>query len=61
MKINNDHKSTILGVLTSLVMATAVLDWDTLDFTLPSTYFKILVLALPAIGGTISTIKPKGE
>lgn len=57
MKISNDHKSTILGVMTSVVMATAVLDWDALDFHLPSTYFKILTLALPAIGGTVSTIK----
>jgi len=59
MKINNDNKSTILGILTSIVMATAVLDWDALDYTLPSTYFKILTLTLPAIGGTLSTIKEK--
>ena len=59
MKINNDNKATILGILTSVVMATAVLDWDSLDWHLPSTYFKILVLALPALGGTVSTIKPQ--
>lgn len=59
MKMSNDNKATWLGIITSVVMATAVLDWDTLDFTLPSTYFKILVLALPALGGTVSTIKEK--
>jgi len=59
MKLNNSNKSTILGVLTSIVMATAVLDWDALDYSLPSTYFKILTLALPAIGGTMSEIKEK--
>lgn len=57
--MSNDNKATWLGIITSVVMATAVLDWDTLDFTLPSTYFKILVLALPALGGTVSTIKEK--
>jgi len=57
--MNNDNKATLFGIITSVVMATAVLDWDSLDFHLPSTYFKILVLALPAIGGTVSTIKPK--
>ena len=57
--MNNNNKATLLGILTSVVMATAVLDWDTLDWHLPSTYFKVLVLALPALGGTVSTIKTK--
>ena len=57
--MNNNNKATLLGILTSVVMATAVLDWDTLDWNLPSTYFKVLVLALPALGGTVSTIKTK--
>ncbi len=59
MKLNHNHAATILGWLTSAVMATAVIDWDSLDYHRPSTYFKILALALPAIGGSVSTIKQK--
>lgn len=59
--MNNNNKATLLGILTSVILAVSVLDWDSLDFTLPSTYIKILAIVLPAIGGSISTIKPKKD
>ena len=51
------NQATILGVFTSLLIALEVMDWDNLDWGLPSTYFKLLSLSLPAIGGYLSQVK----
>lgn len=58
--LNASSLATIFGIATSICTALAVVDLDKLDYSLPSTYFKLLVLALPAVGGYMSTItKPK--
>lgn len=57
IKKQKNKQSTILGMLTTLVMALAVIDWDNLNWNLPSTYFTILVIALPTLNGYVSTIK----
>ncbi len=56
-KANRGRMATILGVLTSLVTALALVDFDSLDYTSINTWIKILILALPAIGGTVSEVK----
>lgn len=58
MKDKHDLTATILGLLTSITTALAVVDLDALDYTLVSTYFKLAILCLPAIGGYLSTVKP---
>lgn len=59
-KLNASALATIFGIATSICTALAVVDLDALDFSLPSTYFKLIILLLPAIGGYMSTItKPK--
>ena len=52
-----NKQATILGVFTSLITALAVVDWDHLNWSLPSTYFTILVIALPTLNGYVSQIK----
>ena len=54
-----DKQATILGILTSLCTAYAVLDVDTINFHLISTYFKLAIIGIPAIQGYFSTIKTK--
>lgn len=55
-KINGNALATILGIATSIATALSVVDLDALNYHLVSTYFKLLVLALPAIGGYMSTL-----
>ena len=57
--MSKDKLATILGILTSLCTAYAVLDIDTLNFSLASTYFKLVIIGIPAITGYFSTIKSK--
>tara|TARA_R110000868_G_scaffold349147_1_gene610451 strand:- start:380 stop:571 length:192 start_codon:yes stop_codon:yes gene_type:complete len=58
--LNASSLATIFGIATSICTALAVVDLDTLNFSLVSTYFKLIILTLPAIGGYMSTItKPK--
>lgn len=54
---NRSLISTWAGILTSVVQALAVLDLDTMDYSLPSTWIKIVLILLPAAGGYVSTIK----
>ena len=52
-----DYAATGFGSLTSLVTALALIDFNTIDLTKPNDVIKLLVLALPAIGGHFSTVK----
>lgn len=52
-----DYAATGFGILTSLVTALALVDFNTIDISKPNDVIKILVLCLPAIGGHFSTLK----
>ena len=59
-ELNGALLATIFGIATSLCTAYAVLDFDALDFSMAKTWFKLVVVGLPAIGGYMSTLsKPK--
>lgn len=60
-KKRRDYAATGFGILTSLVMALALVDFDTIDFNKPNDIIKLLVLILPAIGGKMSVIKNSKE
>lgn len=55
-KLNGNALATIMGVATTLCTALAVVDLDTLDYSLVSTYFKLAIVCLPALGGYMSTL-----
>ena len=55
-KLNGNALATMFGIATSICTALAVVDLDKLDYHLQSTYFKLLVLCLPAVGGYMSSI-----
>ena len=57
----NDYAATIMGLLTSLATAYAILDVDALDFHNFKTYFKLFIIGIPAVGGWMSTIKSKED
>lgn len=52
-----DFMATILGLITSLCTAWAVIDFDT--FQLEKDWFKLIVIGMPAVGGYLSRIKEK--
>lgn len=56
---NNIHSiaATILGLLTSVATALAIIDFDTFDFNSKKDLFKLFVIAMPAVGGYLSKIK----
>lgn len=51
--------ATILGIMTSVCTAWATLDLETIDFHHPKIYFKLIIIAMPAVGGYISELKKK--
>lgn len=55
------HLATILGVATSVCTAWAVVDFDAIDFNNPKTYIKLVVIAIPAVGGYVSVLKGKDD
>ncbi len=56
MKINRNKSATLLGIVTSIVMALTLLDLDSMDFSKPNTWVKILALLMPTIGGAASSL-----
>ena len=59
MKISKANQATLLGVLTSVATALTLVDLDKLDYSLPSTWVKLFVVIMPAIGGSLSSINTK--
>lgn len=55
-KLNGNALATLLGIATTLCTALAVVDLDSLDYSLVSTYFKLAIVLLPALGGYMSTL-----
>lgn len=51
------NQASLLGILTSIVIALQVVDVDKLNWHLPSTYILLGTILLPAIGGAASQIK----
>lgn len=51
--------ATLLGAVTSLVSALVLIDFDTLNWTSVNDWLKLLVVALPALGGFVSEVKGK--
>ena len=56
-----NYLATLLGIATSVCTAWAVVDFDALDFHNVKTYFKLIVIGLPAVGGYLSVIKDKDD
>jgi len=60
MTLNKSHKNnlaTLFGVMTSLSTAYAIIDFDSLNFHLPTTYIKLLIIGVPAVTGYFSQLK----
>lgn len=53
----NSIIATVLGLLTSIATAMAVIDFDTFDFNKKGDLIKLFVVVMPAIGGYVSQIK----
>lgn len=51
--------ATILGLLTAVATALAVIDFN--NFDIKKDWFRLIVIALPAIGGYFSTIRQGNE
>lgn len=49
--------ATLLGIATSLVTALVLIDFDQIDWTSVNDWLKILVAALPTLGGAVSEVK----
>lgn len=55
-KHQRQRLASLLGVLTTLVTAVALVNFDTLVWTSVNTYVKLLILLLPAAGGIVSEV-----
>lgn len=55
--MNRNLLATLLGALTSVCTALAVLDLNTFD--IKKDWFKVIVIGLPALGGYFSTINKR--
>ena len=60
-KSHRQKLATVLGVATSLVSALVLIDFDTINWSSVNDWLKILVAALPAIGGYLSEVKGKDD
>ncbi len=58
MKLTKSNKATIAGYLMAIYGATMVLDLDTLDYSLPSTYVKLFgAIIMPILAGHSTQLK----
>lgn len=55
------NTATLLGILTSLVTALVLIDFDTINWHSINDWLKILVAALPALGGSVSEVTKVGS
>lgn len=60
-KKKRDYAATGIGIVTSLVMALTLINFDTFDYTSVNQWVKLLVVCLPAIQGKITTMKKGGD
>ena len=62
MKKLRNHAATVMGVLTSVaIVFEEKIDFPSLDYHNPGTYLKLAFVAIPAIGGWFSELKPMGK
>jgi hypothetical protein len=57
-KLNPDALATILGLLVAIANAWINIDWDNFEFS-PNNIIKIVISAIIAAGGYMSTLKTK--
>ncbi len=58
--LNRSNKSTIAGYFIAIYNALIMFDVDTLDYTLPSTWLKLIgAIALPIAMGHTTEVKKK--
>lgn len=56
--LNKSSKATISGYVAAIMNASLVIDWDHLDWSLVSTYVKVIVgLGLPIVSGHMTQLK----
>ena len=53
-RLNKSKLATLLGAMTSVCTAYAVIDFNTFD--IKKDWFKLIVIGMPALGGYMSTI-----
>lgn len=58
-RLNRNALATILGAITSLCTAYAVIDFSTFD--IKKDWFKLVVIGMPALGGYMSSINKKKD
>ena len=58
-KKKNSLIATILGLLTTVATAIAIIDFNTFNFKNTNDIMKLFVIAMPAIGGYMSQLKEK--
>lgn len=59
--ISKSNQSSLLGVLTTIIMAVAVIDFNTFDFNKSADLWKLLLIIVPAFGGAVSSINTKAQ
>lgn len=55
---NKNTKATIAGYIAAIMNAAVVIDWDNLDWSLISSWVKVIVgLGLPIVSGHMTELK----
>lgn len=60
-KQKRDYAATGFGIATSLLMALALIDFNTINFRSVNDWIKILVVCIPAVQGKVTTMKKSDD
>lgn len=58
-KTTRNNLATWAGLLTTIIQAAVLIDFDTINYRSVNDWMKILVVVAPAVGGYLSEIKTK--